>query len=319
MQKRDEKMAKTKERIQFRYYTIPVDEYVMAKLGKGWEQEYGLGYGEMQHFHNYLEVGICYRGKGRLIIEDKTYRYSGGMISIIPANIPHTTISDPGNICKWEYLFIDIDEFIKNELKTSRVSTDDVIRIIDKKALFFNELEYKSISRIIHNIVEECREEKPFFKDILKGYLTTLVFEILRVDGAKIHVEKNPNQNSQYIKTAVSFVKKHYSEDIKIAEMASMCGLSESHFRKVFEESMNMKPNDYINSIRIMEACRIIKKEDISMEELGLKVGYQTPSTFNRNFRKITGKTPYQWKTEECSHNAYLSDFYVSAEKGWEA
>ena len=110
-------MAKTKGRIQFRYYTIPVDEYVMAKLGKGWEQEYGLGYGEMQHFHNYLEVGICYNGKGRLIIEDKTYRYEGGMISIIPANIPHTTISDPGHICKWEYLFIDLDEYIKANLK----------------------------------------------------------------------------------------------------------------------------------------------------------------------------------------------------------
>jgi len=319
LQKREEKMAKTKGRIQFRYYTIPVDEYVMAKLGKGWEQEYGLGYGEMQHFHNYLEIGICYNGSGRLLIEDKTYRYSGGMISIIPANIPHTTISDPGNICKWEYLFIDIDEFIKSELKTSRISSDEAIRIVDKRGLFFKEDEHPDISTTIHTIVEECRAEKPFYKDILKGYLATLVFEIIRMDGSKVSLDRPARQNNQYIKTAVSYVKNHFSDDIKISEMASMCGLSESHFRKVFEESMNMKPNDYINSIRIMEACRLIKKEDISMEELGLKVGYQTPSTFNRNFRKITGKTPYQWKTEECSHNTYLSDFYVSAEKGWEA
>jgi AraC-like DNA-binding protein len=312
-------MAKTKGRIQFIYYTIPVDEYVMAKLGKGWEQEYGLGYGEMQHFHNYLEVGICYNGKGRLIIEDKTYRYEGGMISIIPANIPHTTISDPGNICKLEYLFIDMDEYIKAELKTSRIASDEAIRIVNKKGLFFKETDYPDISRVIHNIVEECRQEKPFYKDVLKGYLAALVFEIIRADGSRVTTDRTPNLNNQYIKIAVSYVKTHFSNEIKISEMASMCGLSESHFRKVFEECMNMKPNDYINSIRIMEACRLLKREDISMEELGLKVGYQTPSTFNRNFRKITGKTPYQWKTAECSNNTYLSDFYVSAEKGWEA
>ena len=309
-------MAKTKEKIQFRYYTMPVDEYVIPKLGKAWEQEYGLGYGEMEHFHNYMEVGICYNGSGRLLIEDKTYRYQGGMISIIPANVPHTTISDPGNICKWEYLFIDIDEFIKTEMKTGRISSDEAIRIVNSNAMFIKEEEFPSLSNLVHNIAEECRAEKSFYKDTIKGYLYSLFFEIIRANGADSILETS-DENNTYIKTAVTFVKSHYSEDIKIAQMASMCGLSESHFRKVFEDSMNMKPNDYINSIRIMEACKIIKKEDISMEELGMKVGYQTPSTFNRNFRKITGKTPYQWKTEERQNNSFMADFYVSAEKGW--
>lgn len=309
-------MAKTKEKIQFRYYTMPVDEYVIPKLGKSWEQEYGLGYGEMEHFHNYMEVGICYHGSGRLLVEDKTYRYEDGMISIIPANIPHTTLSDPGNVCKWEFLFIDIDEFIKTEMKTGRISSDEAIRIVNSNALFFKEHEHPQLSALIHNIAEECRAEKSFYKDTIKGYIYSFFFEIIRANGADSILETS-DENNTYIKTAVTFVKTHYYEDIKIAQMASMCGLSESHFRKVFEDSMNMKPNDYINSIRIMEACKIIKKEDISMEELGMKVGYQTPSTFNRNFRKITGKTPYQWKTEERQSNSFMADFYVSAEKGW--
>ena len=67
-------MAKTKKKLQFRYYTIPTGEYILAKIGKAWEQEYGLGYGEMLHFHNYLEIGYCYSGKGRLIIENKKWK-----------------------------------------------------------------------------------------------------------------------------------------------------------------------------------------------------------------------------------------------------
>ena len=45
-------MAREKQKIEFRYYDIPREEYVLPKLGKGWEQEYGLGYGRMLHFHN---------------------------------------------------------------------------------------------------------------------------------------------------------------------------------------------------------------------------------------------------------------------------
>jgi hypothetical protein len=45
-------VAKKKKKMEFRYYDIPKGEYVLPKLGKGWEQEYGKGYDGMLHFHN---------------------------------------------------------------------------------------------------------------------------------------------------------------------------------------------------------------------------------------------------------------------------
>jgi AraC-like DNA-binding protein len=311
-------MAKQKKKLEFRYYTLPEGDYVLPKLGKGWEQEYGVGYGEMLHFHNCLEIGYCYNGNGRLIIEDRTYHYSGNMISIIPANIPHTTISAPGHICKWEFLFVDLDEFIRNEMSSSRLPADEIIRIVNKRETLKSKANHPVLSSIVLNIIRESRMQQLYYKDAIKGYLESLVIEILRLDEERVSVREG-DKFSEYIKKAVNFVNNHYAEDIRISEMASMCGLSESHFRKVFEEAMNMKPNDYINSIRIQEACKLMRKEDLSMEELGIRVGYQTPSTFNRNFRKLTGKTPYQWKSEARSHGELLTEFKISAEKGWEA
>lgn len=55
------------------------------------------------------------------------------------------------------------------------------------------------------------------------------------------------------------------------------------------------------------------------MEDVGYRVGYQTPSTFNRNFKKLTGKTPYQWKENSGKKDIHYSDFNISALKGWEA
>ena len=64
-------MPKQREKIELRYYNIPDGSYVLPKIGAGWEQEYGLGMNGMLHFHNYLEIGYCYHGSGRLIIEDR--------------------------------------------------------------------------------------------------------------------------------------------------------------------------------------------------------------------------------------------------------
>ena len=47
-------MAKKKKRMEYRYYEIPADTYVLPLLGKGWEQEYGVGIRDMLHFHNYI-------------------------------------------------------------------------------------------------------------------------------------------------------------------------------------------------------------------------------------------------------------------------
>ncbi len=310
-------MAKTKKKLEFRYYTLPTGDYVLPKLGKGWEQEYGLGYDGMLHFHNLLEIGYCYSGNGTLQIEDRSYHYSGNMFSIIPANIPHTTISAPGNICKWEFLFIDIDNFIREEMSSSRLPVEEMIRIVNKNGTMKTRANHPVLADLILSIIRECREEPLYYKDSIKGYLEAFVIGCIRLDEERIQARKN-DKLSDYIRKAIAFVNDNYQQDIKIQEMASMCGLSESHFRKVFEEAMNMKPNDYVNSVRIREACRLIRKEDLSMEEIGIRVGYQTPSTFNRNFRRITGKTPYQWKTEERNHEGLLTDFQITAERGWE-
>ena len=311
-------LAKEKKRLEFRYYTLPIGEYVLPKLGKGWEQEYGVGYEGMLHFHNYLEIGYCYHGKGKLTIEDRDYRYGDDMFSVIPANIPHTTNSDIGNICKWEFLFIDMDEFIRNEMKSDNLSRDEIIRIVNKRGTLKSKANHPIMAKLILDIIRESREKSLYSEMSIKGYLMALVIEILRLDEERELVHKNMKL-THYIESAIKYVNDHYQNDIKIDDMAKVCGLSESHFRRVFEESMNMKPVDYVNMIRIQKACAIINKEDLSMEEVGFRVGYQTPSTFNRNFKKITGQTPYQWKGNAGEWDNLQTKFNISALKGWEA
>ena len=311
-------MAKQKKQIEYRYSEIPDGHYVMALLGESWVRSYGAEQENLLHFHNYMEIGYCYWGNGQLTIEDANVPYKGGLITIIPENIPHETKSYNQGICKWEYLYIDIDSFIRNEMQFKRMLPEEVIKRLNNHGYVIQWNQNKVMTSIIRNIIEEYRETKPYYKEAVKGYLRAFVVELLRINedmSSSLTLEEK--RLNSYIERSVNYISEHFAEDIKMSDVAYECGLSESHFRRIFEESMNMKPLDYLNMVRIDKACEIIQNKDYAMEEVGFRVGYQTPSTFNRNFKKLTGKTPYQWKKEENTLGISKKNYQISAKKGW--
>lgn len=312
-------MGKKKKKMEYRYYEMPSGSYILPLLGKGWEQEYGVEYpNDMLHFHNYLEIGYCYHGDGELIIEDKVYEYGDEMFSVIPANIPHTTNSKPGNICKWEYLFVDLESFLLKEVPQDNTQMHSVLSIINKRGTLKTRQNHSIMSDLILNIIRECREKPLYYEESIKGYLYALVIEMLRLADERDKSRRTRKVN-QYIKEALNYVNEHYMEPIRMEEIAMASGLSESHFRRVFEETMNMKPLEYVNLIRVDKACFLIEREDMSMEEISYRVGYQTQSSFNRNFRRLTGMSPYQWKKKKTKQEGILKNYQISAMKGWEA
>ena len=175
-------MAKHKKQIEYRYYEIPDGHYVMALLGETWVRSYGAEQENLLHFHNYMEIGYCYWGNGQLTIEESTVPYKGGLITIIPENIPHETKSYNHGICKWEYLYIDIDSFIRNEMQFKRMLPEEVIKRLNNHGYVIQWNQNKVMANIIKNIIEEYRETKPYYKEAVKGYLRAFVVELLRIN-----------------------------------------------------------------------------------------------------------------------------------------
>ena len=101
--------------MEFRYYQMPAGSPILALLGQKWVQNYGNDV-DYLHFHNYLEIGFCYEGDGVMAFGEAKMRFSGREFTVIPPNYAHTTNSDLGTVSKWEYLFIDVEGFMKKFL-----------------------------------------------------------------------------------------------------------------------------------------------------------------------------------------------------------
>lgn len=305
---------KKKKPAEFRFYEIPQDESVLALTGSKWIQVYGENIHNM-HFHNLLEIGYCHYGDGDLVIEDDTYRFDAGMISCIPANYLHVTRSDANVRAFWEYIYISPEDIVRQWGKSTQ-ETRQIMDAVGRKSFFVRVEECPAIAALIRAIFVEMQHRSAHYRECVRGMAYALLFEIARFNdmGEGQSVGKSV---SLQLGSAIEYVDKNYPNNFKISDLANECHMSETHFRRIFQEKMNMTPVEYVNFVRVRKACELIDKTDISMEDVAEKVGFVTPSTFNRNFRRIIGTSPYQWKKRPDNHEGRLLDYKISALKGW--
>lgn len=309
-------MAKQREKVEFRYYEIGEEEPVLALLGEDWIREYGKEI-KFLHFHNLMEIGYCHWGMGEVILGQEHLSYSPGSMIIVPPKLPHTTNSEKGKKSYWEWMYLDLEQMISELNRYDPMLQRKLIKRIHRTGYLLKGQEHPRLSSLILAIMEEARQKKPYYKDSIEGLLRACVAEFLRLSDDEERIMRR-NTHTATISGALDYVADHYMHEIKICHMAEASSMSESHFRRVFLDCMNMKPVDYINLVRIQYACGMLKKTDKSMEEVAAASGFASISSFNRNFKKVLDSSPYQWKRSAENYESRLLHYRISAQKGWE-
>ena len=309
---------KKKEIMELRIYEVPQGHTVLPLYGDAWVRTYGREKAEL-HFHNLMEIGICRYGKGVLKTPDGEEEYEDGMLTVFPANFPHTTISYGEDVNFWEYLFFD-PKVVLNELYAeSPVYAKEVVDVLNSRELVVKCDDFPQLTNLINCVIDEARNKRRFHHLAQDYYMRTIVLELMRMHEDVPYYADGPakTQNATQITAAITYITEHISEPIKASDLASACNMSETHFRRIFNEYVDMSPMDYVNLCRIQRACDIMKKTEDSMEIVAEKCGFAGVSTFNRNFKKFLGITPYQWKISPDNYESKINEYHISPRKGW--
>lgn len=312
---------KTKQIVEYRYYNIPENEYVLPLLGDDWRGIYGNECDPL-HFHNLMEIGICHEGSGYMILDTSKVHYSEECITIIPANYPHVTVGREKTVNYWEYLFID-PEYILNEVYGN--DNEFINKMLEKLnktgRMLAKSDEDLNLRPLIRILFEECRNRKNYSNEVIKNIITSIIIMISRLDDTTYDTENARPDKSKFdkISAALEYIKNNYMNDITIDTLSNLCFISNTHFRRLFEECMNMSPLEYTNFIRVKTSCNLLQKSKYSMDEVAFRCGFNTFSTFNRNFKKIIGITPYQYRMKKNDYKGKIFDYKITAKKGWDS
>ena len=98
---------------------------------------------------------------------------------------------------------------------------------------------------------------------------------------------------------AINHMSRDYSEKTTVAELASMCGFSESHFMRVFKQRMRMSSQQFLEQVRMFHAIDAIKGSHRSISEIAIDCGFYDHSSFVKRFKRFTGTTPLRYRREQ--------------------
>ena len=315
---------KKKKELQYRYYEMPEDSHVLALMGRDWVRKYGDGITYL-HFHNYMEIGICHEGCGDMVYEDTVFRFEPGCFTVIPPNYPHTTNSDPGTYGYWEYLFVDCETLLSGLYPKKMGEIRRALDLLYKKPHFFCSGEEPLVLREIREIFREQKERGSYFKLETDAHLTLLLLSLLRIAEAELQesMERETVEggaeygDKERLQPALRYLEKHYTEEVYIRQLADACALSETHFRRLFQELFHMTPLEYVNSIRIHEACKALRTTDKTIRTIAFESGFTSISTFQRNFQRFVGMPTHEWRNHPDNYEYKLQKYKINTYEGW--
>ena len=104
-----------------------------------------------------------------------------------------------------------------------------------------------------------------------------------------------PDEN-QAMKAIVQYCSQNFTKELSLAILEKELHLSKYYISHLFGDKLGIRFNDYINSLRISEACRLLRMSDMNITEVSNASGFGTLRTFNRSFMKQMGISPSDYK-----------------------
>lgn len=246
------------------------------------------------HFHSYLEIGLCHSDSGILEFLDAGYPFKAGDVTLVSRSVPHTAYSSPGTASSWSYLIVDLVQMLDPlAAKTDMPPEVKYENLLYNSRLILSKEQDAIPSLLVSAIIQEIQGQKSNYKHCVRCLLGALLSRLARYtnEAALVHTHQ-----MLPITEAVRYIDTHYQDAFKVDDLAVLCNMSSSYFRRIFTETMGHGPLEYLNRIRIMRACALLQVTNYSVSEVCEEVGFGSLSSFNRHFFAIMGQPPTSWR-----------------------
>jgi transcriptional regulator GlxA family with amidase domain len=151
---------------------------------------------------------------------------------------------------------------------------------------------------LVERLVSLCLAPGDFPLAYAESLASMLVVELFRGNGTKpIPAPLTANVGSARFMLVIDFVEEHLERDIGLIELASLVGLSVTHFSHAFKTTYGVSPYRYILQRRLKRARALLRTTDDTIAAIAARVGFSTQSRFSGAFANLTGSAPSEYRS----------------------
>lgn len=259
------------------FYTVPRAGHMIGDVDHHIRREHFPGH----------ELIYCLKGAGWVRVEGVTHRVSPGELAWINCHHPH----EHGALAEapWEVVWVRVEGPRLEQMCTMlSAAANPVIAIPDPSAIY----------REIFGLLES---DEPESAPMLHAAVARLL-AVICAARQKSDLNGGEGQGARIpapVRRAVEHMKLFYFEPHTVEELAALAGMSASHFSRIFRASFGTSPIDWLRRERINQAKRRLGDTADPVQWIAQAVGYRDRFFFSKDFKKLTGFTPTEFRERE--------------------
>lgn len=254
---------------------------------------------------NETEILIVNNGELTVTTQTSSYTIVAGQGITIRNNIPRRiSTSEKENTAYYRLVFSPtfvLESDLENQIFAKYYNV--YFKKYGKECMILDETNLKdeAIVNTINEIIALNTAKRMMYEIYTKGLLCRLygaLFDKAMNDSENYNGRNVPSRDELRVKSAVEYIKSEYSDMITLDSIADRIHVSRNECCRCFKRVLGTTPVEYLIRIRIYEAARVLYKDPLSVNsiaEIGLNVGFNNISYFNKMFKRYFECTPSEF------------------------
>jgi len=252
-----------------------------------------------------IRIYYILEGKFEWIVNDQHHiLYPGDLVLIQPGHKfgGQKGVLDIGKLC---WIYIEVNQSLPDERimfgkwsclpKIEILAIGKILRLCNTPVLS----RLKDAGRIFIELQNEILNQQI-------GYTTRtnqLIDELFILIARKLTLQNNTHRDfpTSFMKLETT-LRQNLSHNWTVEEMAALVGLGTTTFTEKVKSYSGFSPLNYLITIRIAEAIKLLKRNDLSVTDIALDTGFYSSQHFSTTFKKLTGYTPSDFRKKNISN-----------------
>lgn len=246
------------------------------------------------HHHPEFELTLTRNSRGLRFVGDHVGSYDDFDLVLVGSNLPHTWVSygkiDPGAphvaLVFW-FGASWIDSLVSGSVELRPVAT--LIAGAEAGLAFGPEVGAELAEDF------EAMFDLPPAQRLIR--LLAILTRLAEHGGSRLSIRApQAGGGRERIDRVLQFLHAHYREPLRLEALAEVAALSPSGLHRLFRRHTRSTLSDYLIGLRIGDACARLSGTSQPVQHIAADVGYASLANFNRQFRRLRGMTPRQYR-----------------------
>jgi AraC-like DNA-binding protein len=240
------------------------------------------------------EPSLCLVAQGakEVLLADETYRLDPAQSLLVSVDLPvaaRVVEASPG--CPYLGVRLVLDPAVVGEFLADGMTCPPLGP--SARGLAVTQVEpalLDAVSRLVA-LLDSPQDIVPLAPLVLREITYRL---LAGPQGSRLRQIVSAGAPAQRIALAIRWLRDHFAEQLRIEALAKYVRMSPSAFHLHFKSVTALSPLQYQKRLRLQEARRLMLGEGLDAAEAAFRVGYESPSQFSREYRRMFGAPPRQ-------------------------